>query len=69
MAAAPQRRPVRRAHLDASIVPVELALIARADALARTAADDDDERADEARDIAAAIEGEFRALADELHYW
>jgi len=69
MTAPPQRRTVRRNHLDAATVPVERALIARADALAKAAAADDVERADEARDIAAAIEGEFRALADELHYW
>lgn len=68
MTAGPQRRTVRRKHLDASVVPVERALLGRADALAKTAASDDEEGATMPRDIAAAIEGEFRALAEELHW-
>jgi len=68
MTAQPKRREVRRPHLDAGTVPVERALLSRADALARTAATDDEEGATIPRDIAAAIEGEFRALAEELHW-
>ena len=67
---APKRREVRRTHLDASVVPVERAYLARADALA------------EANEplggnlttpfphaVALLFAAEFRNLAEELHWW
>jgi hypothetical protein len=68
MAAAPQRRTTRRPHLDAAAVPVERALLARADELAKAAAHADDDDAPLARDLAATIGNEFRLLAEELHW-
>ena len=66
----PQRRTdeQRRKHLDASVVPVERALLARAAELS----DDSDAVADtNVTDSAVKLflSTEFRALADELHYW
>ena len=63
---APKRREQRRTHLDASVVPVERALLARAADL------DEREKAyagppDGFSPADMAIE--FRNLADELHYW
>lgn len=71
--AEPKRRDQRRTHLDASAVPVERALLARAAVL--------DDRAgtasgqpqlgigpDDAR-LLHGVASEFRALAEELHYW
>lgn len=79
----PQRRERRRTHLDASVVPVERALLARA-ADAEKFAGQLFERA-KAPDLASdepaaefavrraetldAVAAEFRALAEELHYW
>jgi hypothetical protein len=59
----PQRRTQRRTHLDASVVPVERALLARAQVLESGA---DDDNAEPAWPFLAA---EFRELAEELHYW
>ncbi|HEY5314255.1 MAG TPA: hypothetical protein VIK18_17110 [Pirellulales bacterium] len=75
MTAAPARRPEPRLFLDASLVPLERALRARADAL--------DERTALTRSLPANVRSveaeagyrsewlaaEFRALADELHHW
>lgn len=69
----PKRREQRRTHLDASVVPVERALLARAVVL--------DGRSDTAPDhpelgigpaearLLHETASEFRALAEELHYW
>lgn len=75
---APKRREQRRTHLDASVVPVERALLARADligsdyAAARRAARVHGVQSDMAEVIADAMAGlvaaEFRALAEELHF-
>ena len=80
MASEPQRREVRRTHLDAGVVPAERALLARADAIgshldiARRAARMHgglDERlvGAMADTVAQIVAGEFRALAEELHWW
>lgn len=66
MTAQPKRREVRRPHLDAAAVPVERALLARADGA--------DCQIDNQTDPATAaayevVRDEFRALAEELHYW
>lgn len=77
MAREPQRRDEPR-HLDAAIVPLERALIARAKALSQEVIDEPD--APEATDEQAMIAGvtqvvralfsrELLALADELHHW
>lgn len=62
----PPRRTQRRTHLDASVAPVERALLARADSL--------EEQADTARgmfkpEALRYVAAEFRALAEELHWW
>jgi hypothetical protein len=58
----PQRRETRKTHLDASVVPVEQALLARADAL--------DKRTQHIEEIPwSQVAAEFRALAEELHHW
>ncbi len=80
--AEPKRREQRRTHLDASVVPVERALLARAGEIgshldvARRAA-----RVHGLDEGAAALIGavadtaaeiiatEFRDLAEELHWW
>jgi hypothetical protein len=64
MAAGPQRRTVRLTHLDAHVVPVERALIARAEVLeqrSKELGDGDDQ-------IYLVIAAEFRAMAEELHF-
>lgn len=62
MAPEPQRRPEPRKHLDASVVPVERALLARADAL--------EARPQYVEEIPwKQVAAEFRRLAEELHYW
>lgn len=66
MTAQPQRRAVRQEHLDARVVPVERALLARAEAVSRQADAEMDVAAVKALNIVAV---EFRLLADELHYW
>lgn len=75
----PKRREFRRTHLDASVVPVERALLARASgigsdyAAARKAARTHGVQSDMAEVIADAmaelVATEFRALAEELHWW
>jgi hypothetical protein len=61
--AEPKRRENRRTHLDASVVPVERALLARAGELEQPV--DTAERIDMIKFTVAA---EFRALAEELHW-
>jgi hypothetical protein len=69
----PKRRELRRTHLDASVVPVERALLARADELAfagQTALDNEEGGAEVLLGtVRAAIGQEFRAMAEELHWW
>jgi hypothetical protein len=76
----PQRRPQRRTHLDASVVPVERALLARAHELSSDAMqafailgpEREDGTADPARigpNLKLIVAAEFRLLAEELHYW
>lgn len=69
MAREPQRRDEPR-HLDAAIVPLERALIARAKTLETMAGSEVAVSTDPADAvIMARIATEFRALADELHHW
>lgn len=63
--AEPQRRKERRAHLDAGVLPVKQALLSRASHLDEVARDANSVVAF----LASILAGEFRALADELHYW
>jgi hypothetical protein len=77
----PVRRTERRRHLDASAVPVEQALLHRAEALETgqaygmseltdgTAVWDADAPRQPAELAARWLAGEFRTLAEELHYW
>ena len=76
----PKRREQRRTHLDASVVPVERALLARAEAL-----EDSEEftrvSTGPGRELTPVrvqtplagahrtVAAEFRALAEELHWW
>jgi hypothetical protein len=83
MAPQPQRREQRKTHLDASVVPMERALLARAadmesaSATFRQAASapplaGDEAAAQSALARAAVLDvtaSEFRALAEELHWW
>jgi hypothetical protein len=83
MAPEPQRREHRKTHLDASVVPVEQALLARAadlesssmtfrQAVEQSTFGDDQAAAEFAVTTAAAhgvMANEFRRLAEELHYW
>ena len=72
MAAGPQRRTVRAPHLMAQIAPVELALNARAKAIEDRVADAENPVVRMEPAEAAALTGiaqEFRALAEELHWW
>ena len=71
MAPQPPRREQRRTHLDASVVPVERALIARATALEAEASSAfvADDLAAELVHTKRAVAAEFRALAEELRYW
>jgi hypothetical protein len=73
MPAQPRRRPVRNPHLDAHIVPVERALIARAEVMDERAKDilgDPDAGADLLTGtVLAGMAQEFRALAEECHWW
>ena len=73
----PPRREQRKTYLDASVVPVSLALLARADALETEAltvsANIGNEpwdriKENEAHKVISAIATEFRALAEELHW-
>lgn len=68
----PRRLEKRRPHLDAQVVPVERALLARAEVLEREVAEgrefipeDHPERTPDALRLVAA---EFRALAEEFHW-
>ena len=76
----PKRREQRRPHLDASIVPVERALLARASEIgshrgvARQAARVHGLTAEPlvsvlADAVAEIVATEFRTLAEELHHW
>ena len=64
-----KRREQRRTHLDASAVPVERALNARADELIQHAGRLRADGGDEAADTYGYMAYEFRALAEELHWW
>jgi hypothetical protein len=71
MAAGPQRRAQRVTHLNAQVRPVELALEARAkmiEAEAVTFISGDDAARAEIH-LHEFVAGEFRALAEELHWW
>ena len=63
MAAGPQRAAEPR-HLDARIVPVERALIARAEKL-----EDSSSKTDGGNMLYMFVAAEFRSLAAELHHW
>lgn len=70
--AEPQRREQRRTHLDASVVPVERALLARATQLSRSARVEEltaDLPSETNRVIYGEMAREFRDLAEELHWW
>jgi hypothetical protein len=61
----PQRRTEPRKHLDVSVVPVERALLARARVL-----EEESTRVGPASLLTLrTVAAEFRALAEELHYW
>jgi len=68
MAPEPQRRTEeqRKRHLDASVAPVERALLHRADELDRQVQDAG--TLDKAS-MLTWLSFEFRALAEELRYW
>ena len=69
---APKRREQRRTHLDASVVPVERALLARADTLDQAARDEISRgvAVNMIRVTAAdLVADEFRMLAEALHWW
>jgi hypothetical protein len=62
----PKRRERRLAHLDASVVPVERAFLARAEAMK----DERDGTAPTDHDMfLVQAEIQFRMLAEELHWW
>lgn len=73
MTAAPKRRTVRNTHLNAAAVPVEQALLERAAELDNQAEALMDDLGTPTQELGAGIRrimaAEFRALADELHYW
>lgn len=77
LASEPPRRTQRNKHLDASIVPVERALLERAEFLSARASQRNSINEafiiENGPDIESALDvrvaEEFRALADELHYW
>ena len=77
---APKRREQRRTHLDASVVPVERALLARAEVTGaelgyfrqagRAAGVEDFKTLDAmAHAMAAVLKREYEQLAEELHWW
>jgi hypothetical protein len=72
MAAPPKRRAVRITHLNAATVPVEQALIARAEVLESEALDSEgfipDDKPERTPWLLGTIAGEFRLLAEELHW-
>lgn len=63
----PSRRDLRRTHLDASVVPVERALLARAGVL--EGGEQQPGETDIAFGMGLLLAQEFRALAEELHWW
>ena len=75
----PPRRTQRKTHLDASVVPVERALLARAEDLENLALSARGASAAHGFEVlakdnltagtASAVAVEFRALAEELHWW
>jgi hypothetical protein len=73
----PQRRTTRNPHLDASIVHVERALLARAEALEQSTSRRNALMQEEIMANGPQLESvfehriaeEFRLLAEELHYW
>lgn len=76
MSAAPRRLEKRRAHIDAAAVPIERALIARAEALEESEPVATLEAGPEAAAMLQAVQhshrfvaAEFRRLAEELHWW
>ena len=64
----PPRRDNPKLHLDASVVPVERALLARAEALDAEAHEPESEPTIGSA-VKLLVSQEFRQLADELHYW
>lgn len=62
----PQRRPDPKNHLDASLVPLENALLHRADELDRQV---QDAKTLDKASMLTWLSAEFRALAEELHHW
>lgn len=64
----PKRRETRRTHLDASAVPVERALLHRADALEDLLSGFEHPGSVEWYAILR-ISNEFRQLAEEIHWW
>ena len=66
MAAEPQRKPEPTKYLDASLVPLERALRARADVLQVEAAQD---AGNLVNTVKAGVAVELLKLADELHHW
>jgi hypothetical protein len=66
----PPRREQRRTHLDASVVPVERAYLARADALVEANEPlSGDLTTPFPHAVALLFAAEFRNLAEELHWW
>ena len=66
---APKRREVRRTHLDASAVPVERALLHRAERIeAGSGAAGCIAVGGGPSPLGVAVAAEFRALAEELHW-
>ncbi len=65
MATSQQRAEKPRKFLDASLVPLEKALLARADDLTEQASNEFDPFAP----VKQMLAGEFRMLAGELHHW
>ena len=74
----PQRKEQPKPHLDASLIPLEQALRHRADELAnspqirirlRQVGLNPGHADTVGRALAAFVAAEFRAIADELHYW
>jgi hypothetical protein len=69
MAAIPQRRKLPARHLPAQLVPLERALLTRADAIEQTSADVRDAGLGDHARALMAIAAEFLALAEEMHHW
>jgi hypothetical protein len=67
-AAAPRRREKRLDHLNPHIVPVERALLARAEALDKELEGYEGSEWTPLADAYMAMRDEFRALAEELHW-